>query len=238
MLIHLNFIKRINFSFILIGLFFLVFLNTTKAEIVKPNSIRSFSKLKMANLKRGHQFQYVEDKSFEDPWVVFKNWIRNLLSFDTGNIVKDKITTWIYIFILVGFFLFAAYKVFGMDKLGLFQKKNSSLHNQFDGNKDPGLIKNHDELILSAINEENYREAIRLWHYKTLLFLDKKGFIKWKIGKTNRSYLLEIQNREFYKGFETLTYFFEYSFYGGFMVNANQFQEIQKAFQIFISSKE
>lgn len=86
-----------------------------------------------------------------------------------------------------------------------------------------------DEIDL-AVEQQDYRRAIRLIYLYALKLLSDKNVIDWLPAKTNHDYLYEIQNEYFKKQFSMLSYYFEYVWYGDFQANATQFKEMKNAF--------
>lgn len=91
------------------------------------------------------------------------------------------------------------------------------------------------DLIEKAVEQRNYRLAVRLYYLKTLKQLTDKNHIEWQPTKTNRSYLYELGQSPLYAGFEDITQQFEYVWYGDFPVSEVAFGQLKTRFQTFLA---
>lgn len=91
-----------------------------------------------------------------------------------------------------------------------------------------------NSLIEEAIEQHNYRLAVRLFYLKTLKQLTDKQLIHWQSTKTNRVYVDELGNSLLRKEFEQLTSQFEYIWYGEFRVTEAEFNLLKEQFQFFL----
>ncbi|MFN4146252.1 MAG: DUF4129 domain-containing protein [Runella sp.] len=90
-----------------------------------------------------------------------------------------------------------------------------------------------DSLIAQALDQKNYRLAVRLYYLKTLKLLSDKEFINWQPTKTNHAYLQELAPSSLQEPFRNLTLQFEYIWYGEFEVNETTFGILKTEFQHF-----
>jgi len=65
--------------------------------------------------------------------------------------------------------------------------------------------------------------------------LSDKNTIEWDIEKTNSDYIREIKDNKLKQDFQFLSYIFEYSWYGEFELNDNDFSKAEAAFLKLIS---
>ena len=89
---------------------------------------------------------------------------------------------------------------------------------------------NLDELLATAIDQENYRLAIRYQYLKTLKQLSEKQLINIDKDKTNSDYLLDIKTPKYRKEFSYLAYIYEYVWYGEFKISASDYTDLQLSF--------
>jgi hypothetical protein len=78
---------------------------------------------------------------------------------------------------------------------------------------------NFDNLISIAIDNKNYKLAVRYLFLKSLKMLDNKEIINIKKDKTNYQYLLEIKDSELADAFKDAAYRFEWIWYGDFPID-------------------
>jgi hypothetical protein len=123
-----------------------------------------------------------------------------------------KIIAYIAIFALVVFILYYILKNTSL-------KKNPKIVplEESDLGKDVQNIEDLDieSLLRQALENRNYRIAIRLYYLDLLKRLNAAGIITWKRDKTNRDYLTEIFSRDFhYDDIRKLTIGYETVWYG------------------------
>lgn len=124
---------------------------------------------------------------------------------------------------------FAFYGIFGIGKtIPIYSKDVNGLDYSV---KDENIHELNfvDEIDL-AVEQQDYRRAIRMIYLYSLKLLSDKNVIDWLPAKTNHDYLYEIKNKHFQKQFSQLSYYFEYVWYGDFQANAIQFKEMKNAF--------
>ena len=68
--------------------------------------------------------------------------------------------------------------------------------------------------LKSAVNERNYRLALRIYYLIIIKELTKKEWISWKKEKTNMDYLYEMRGKESYEQFEEITGIYQLVWYG------------------------
>lgn len=89
--------------------------------------------------------------------------------------------------------------------------------------------------IDQAIDNQQYRLAVRLLYLQTLKRLADAQLIQYQREKTNRQYVYELVGTPHQRGFDRLTQQFDYVWYGNAPINGEQFGQIQSAFRTFQS---
>jgi len=94
------------------------------------------------------------------------------------------------------------------------------------------LIKNEDlsVLIQKAIEQKNYRLAIRYYYLLALQKLSKHEFIEWQQEKTNEDYIKEIKQSLLKSKFSSSTYLYDFVWYGNFDINELEFAKAEAEF--------
>jgi hypothetical protein len=194
---------------------------------------RSFNKNALAEFKNQKDFQYNQYK--EPPlslWNKFWNWVW----WNVGRLLSTKqgrLTVWSILIIAgIAVIIFFIIKITGMDQDGLFGRGSKGLQTYTVSGQDINEI-SFDSEIEKAVNEGNFRLAIRLQYLQALKKLSDKGYIDWRINKTNTDYHAEISGKPFNDTFKKLTHNFEYIWYGEQPVSNEQFLEIRHQFQKF-----
>lgn len=87
-------------------------------------------------------------------------------------------------------------------------------------------------LLKKALAEGNFKLAIRLYYLDLLKKLNETGVIHWKKDKTNRDYLSEIFQRDyFYNDIRSLTLAYEVVWYGEHAMTRESLQAIIRDFE-------
>lgn len=216
---------------------FLLIVNTTYASDstrlaidTTHVSVRQYDSTKVADHKDDADFDYGLSPEAElSIWQRFKIWIAGLLSklFTLGT--QTPIGK-ILIYLIGGAIIaYAIWKLatIGPNKLtyGDRQKDlNYKLHHEDIHGMD------FDQLIDDAIKENNYRLAIRLTYLYALKHLADKQLIDWQPGKTNYDYVMELDQAQLKPGFNALSYYFDYAWYGDFSVDQVLFKKVNSTF--------
>lgn len=220
---------------VLLILCFFCFCVPSIAQVVEYDtsaiSHRSINKSVLSNLKKSPDFSYIEmqepPKSLWDrfwAWVWWK--IAQLLSTKNGRFTFWTVITLIAV-IVIGYFLL---KVMGMNKVGLFTRNAADKLDYSVGETDIHKI-SFNEAIQQAILVGDFRLAIRLLYLQSLKLLSDKGHIEWQINKTNSDYIKEVANASWYALFVSLTFKFEYTWYGELNIGKDDFDKLQLQFQ-------
>lgn len=206
----------------------------SQATIPAPAEIRLPEPAKLEKLKADKDFQYFEEVvEGETFWEQMKRklaeWLRNTFYQDKSGDFWEVV---LYILLAVAI-VFIILKLLKVDATGLFSRKAKSAeipYNVFEEN-----IHELDlaTLIEEAVTQHEYRKAIRLHYLQSLKKLTDANYINWKAGKTNRSYIAEIQQKQIRQEFEQLTGMFEYVWYGGAGLGAELYQNAQQEFSQF-----
>ncbi|WP_300603184.1 hypothetical protein [Niabella sp.] len=114
----------------------------------------------------------------------------------------------------------------------LFRKKSTSVHT-------PAVTEEHQDIfsidyaaaIRQALQQNNYRLAIRLQYLELLKKLSDRQLIHFLPDKTNFEYMLQMRSSSYYDDFFMATRHYEYSWYGLFDITENMYQKINNTFQ-------
>jgi hypothetical protein len=149
-------------------------------------------------------------------------WLNSVLSSN-----GLQIFLWI---LAVLFVLFILYKLFLTE--GAFRRKTTTAKNATAAVEEE-LITNEsdfDALVRQALQQGNYRLAIRYQYLKTLHLLADKKFIELAADKTNYQYVREINNLGYQNDFAALTLNYEYVWYGEFEIEENIYRSLNEKF--------
>lgn len=89
--------------------------------------------------------------------------------------------------------------------------------------------------IEDAIENKNYKLAIRLYYLFALKKLTDSGSIEWAPGKSNHDYYYELKRKAAKEHFSSLSQLFEYAWYGGFKIEKSLSDNSRKYFKLLLS---
>ncbi|MGB4776560.1 MAG: hypothetical protein WBP45_15385 [Daejeonella sp.] len=206
-------------------------------------TIRKFDERAIKEYSRQKDFIYDDVKNppgNESLWDRFWRWLGRLFERwfgrSTGKPWNNPFSFEFVKYILIGavtvLVIFIIIKLAGLD-LKIFSKKSKSAEVPFYEALENIHIISFDDEIEKAIQNSNYRLAVRLLYLKTLKHLSDKNIIDWKPEKINQTYIAEIENEDKRQQFSILTRQFEYVWYGEFFIDKENFNQINNSFHQF-----
>lgn len=97
------------------------------------------------------------------------------------------------------------------------------------------ITKSELELMLEkALQNEDYRLAVRIYFIFVLKDLSEKGWIIWKKEKTNFSYLMEMRGKKQYELFNESVSVFELVWYGDYSISSKDYNTIEPKFKTLL----
>jgi hypothetical protein len=194
---------------------------------------RFFNENSIEQLKKEKDFQY---ENLREPvrsiWDRFWSWfwrkMSDILATRGGRIAFNTI----FIVLAISVIAFFIWKVMGMNRNGVFGR-NSKDGLDYGVSVDDINKISFAEAIEQAVTVGNFRLAVRLLYLQSLKRLADKGFIQWQVNKTNSDYLKEVSGRSWASLFTSLTYKFDYIWYGEMQVDKEQYADVQQAFMSF-----
>ena len=206
---------------------------------------KKFDAKALNKYKSDKDFDYSENNIVKDPTLIERlfNWLsRQLLRFlewifgvkyakgILGNIlmVTPYIIVGVLMFLLIKFFL----KVNSNSIISCASNKSVVAITE-----DEELIRSKDllKLIQQAIDQKNYRLAIRFYYLNTIKQLEDKELIAWEQQKTNEDYIKEISKESIKLAFIDLTMLYDFVWYGNFEINENKFERVITTFKAITS---
>ncbi|MEP2281489.1 hypothetical protein [Maribacter sp.] len=147
----------------------------------------------------------------------FINWVGQGLNNVFGINISPQLLELIEYFI---YFLLIILVVYLVVKLLINENFNSLFQKKAKAVSDINLTEEHiegidiNQLLNTAIEQKDYRLAIRYQFLLTLQKLSKEDIIEWHFDKTNSDYFAEIEQPEIKKGFKKIAYLYDYIWYG------------------------
>jgi hypothetical protein len=95
---------------------------------------------------------------------------------------------------------------------------------------------NFETHIAKALAVSNYRLATRLMFLQTIKTMSNKSIINYAADKTNFDYLMQLSGTKYFSLFSKASLNYEYTWYGNFNVNEQQFATIKNSIQVLNQS--
>jgi hypothetical protein len=178
-------------------------------------------------------FDYVKQKADVEEmslWDLIKVWIGTMLAKAAVAAFSGGVTSYVVGIIVIGLLVILLSKLFGFD-ITLFYRggKRASVGSHVIEEENIHEIDFARE-IEEAMNNGQFRRVVRLVYLHMLKELSDREKINWKPYKTNADYLYEMKLDPLSVQFETLNYYFIYSWYGDFEVNLVQVEKVRAVF--------
>lgn len=254
-------LDQVNKFLILLFIFFSFCLSTLKVEakgntIVPEIQITQTDSLKidqapiikrefndLSSKYKSKKFEYDRPLSETGWWTRFKQWLSNffkeLFNFtDAGQAsnfteVILKIAATLLI-VLVVYFIFKA--IINKEGTWVFSKSGKKPLPKINAIEEDIENQNFSDLVDHAINQDNYRLAIRYYYLWLLKTMNAHELIVYDIEKTNSDYYYEIKSESIKNQFSYASYLYNYIWYGEFNVDQIQFGKAKDAFSKFINT--
>lgn len=215
----------------------------TNNSLQKPQVIvndSSIIEIRQPDTKKQNELLNEKDYQYErkspagkNPWERFKEWLINQLD-KIFNSKGGEISLEILKYVLIVAAIVAIVLILLKNNLrSLFYGKSATTNIEFAELEEDIHAIDFNNLISKAIQEKDYRRAVRLHFLKLLKELTDKNLIAWKIDKTNKDYYIELSNTSYSRQFKELTFLYEYIWYGSFELNEDDYNTTINKFQAF-----
>ena len=181
----------------------------------------------------GAAYDYVESVSF---WERLRLWvIQRLVSWlniqDTGAArVLEVLELLFYILVILVALYVIVKSIWNKDIAWLFRRKAQGLVGSGLELGDNIQEVDFDALIQKALQDNDYRSAIR-YHYLALLKkLDRYGVVAYDDQKTTYDYRLQLQGSKYAEGFDRAAYYYTYVWYGEFAIDKGGYTAISDVY--------
>lgn len=180
-----------------------------------------------------------ETTTWDRFWKSVSNFFSRLFDFGSanGSLSGLEILIKVIAFGIIGFVIYLIVKVI-INKEGQWvfgkNKKKITISEMVAENIHTIDFK---EIVKKSKQDKDYRLTIRYYYLWLLKSLSDKEIIEWDIEKTNSDYLYEIKSEKLKDNFKYLSYIYDYSWYGEFDINENDFSKAEVAFLKAIENK-
>ena len=189
------------------------------------------------------EFDYSETKYKPNLWQKFKIWLAEQIQkiFAFSNPGKSmEIVMWVLKIGGIFMIVWALFKIISSfinnKESGLFGRTSQSIDIHAKDLEYNLLQTDFESFIQKAVDNKQYRLAIRYYYLLVLKKLTLNQKIKWEFEKTNLQYYHELQPAELQSQFKYISYLYEYCWYGEFELNESEFNLGEKSFNNFIKS--
>ncbi len=202
--------------------------------------VHHFNDRALDNYKEKKEFHYDDDapkttSAWDRFWASFWNWFRALFRSEKNpqqNTLFAAVLKYSLIGLSAALIIFVIFKLLNVDFKLLFGK-SKVVDVPYDESLENIHEINFDEQLETALENNNYRLGVRLLYLQTLKQLTDKELIDWRPEKTNNIYVAELESQSLHADFSSLTYQFEFIWYGDFPIDQTQFARLKQSFQNF-----
>ena len=183
---------------------------------------------------QGKEFNYnIKDGDSQNLLARFLNWVMNGLRDVFGIDIPPGITKLLEYLIYGLMGALAIYLLIkfltGENASAIFRKKEAAIINL-------NLAEEHiesldlDVMITDAVQQKNYRLAIRYQYLKVLKTLSQQQVIEWHYEKTNQDYEKEIEAPKIRLLFKDVSYLYDHIWYGEQEIDDQKYRAAQMTF--------
>lgn len=189
-------------------------------------SLRRFDQTTLNETKRKYQFDEgnIDSKAVAESWIS-RVWRWFIEQFDNTIGFGNTAESIFWICVIVGALVFV-YNFGGGRTLFQLRKKSSAIlfpHATISDIENLDI----DMMIQRAVEQNDYREAVRLCYIDILKNLAGEKLIRWRADYTNHTYVQQLQSTPFAVQFEEISSLFDYLVYGEFHADETVFQYAQ-----------
>ncbi|MDT0676233.1 DUF4129 domain-containing protein [Autumnicola musiva] len=198
----------------------------------------SFDEEQIENFKSQPEFEYLNRTETDSWWTRFKKWL---------NLKYEQFLNWLFgeytpggilhfIIRILPYIILAAVLGFVFWLITKLDPGRSLLERPAESkvflSEEEEIIQSKDigKLIEEAIQNNQYRLAVRYYYLLDLKKMDELGVISYQFQKTNEDYLAEISTENVKQQFRKITRLYEFVWYGDFKVSETEFRLAQKGF--------
>lgn len=133
--------------------------------------------------------------------------------------------------------VFAILKLTGTNVRQLFSRRHERGRVRADSLEEDIYAVDFDQEIAQALREGDYRRGVRLRYIYALRKLTDRQLIRWRPGKTNHDYQVELRGTPFQADFAQLSRYYEYAWYGNFPTDQALYRQVETLFHQVTSSQ-
>ena len=209
----------------------------SKVKLLRSDSskiqLRNFDAQKLKTYSQQTDFKYDQPAPVDSGlWDRFWAWFWRKLSGVARINYSVNFFRYIIISAFIALIVFIVIKFTGVD-FKLFMGKSKAIAIPYAESADNIHEIDFNTEIDQAIQNANYRLAVRLMYLLSLKKLNSRNLINWQPEKTNQTYIREITDPQQRAQFSLLTTQFEYIWYGDFFIDQENFKQVRNSYDQF-----
>lgn len=204
-----------------------------KEDTDQPIGQRAYEE-ELSNKYQGEEFNYnIKDGEAQNLIERFLNWFFQTLRDNFGINISPEAMQVLKFFI---YLLMGGLVIYLLVRFFVGENVSSIFSNKSSGTIDLNLSEDHidnidlNALLMSALEQKDYRLAIRYQYLKALKSLSRTGIIDWHYEKTNWDYQREIKAPTIQLIFKEVSYLYDYIWYGEQIIDEKKYHAAEARF--------
>lgn len=197
-----------------------------------------FDEEKINNYKNDEEFDYIEIIQEDGGWQRFKRWLSLMWNRFWNWLLGDgEISSfWAVLIrllpylIVVGAIIFVGWLFYKLNPGSKLLRSKDTPEVFFTEEEEIIRTKDIRKLISKALENKDFRLAVRYYYLLILKRLTDAKFINYEFDKTNSDYMAETKGEAVYLDFAKATNLYDYIWYGNFEVTESDYQKAQHTF--------
>ena len=232
--------KRFNKHTVLLFVFLSVFFSVIygqKSDLPKKETKEDIivrSSEQITDYLNNEDFLYNTEpaRTPETLWQRILYWIQRIIAEFFYLLGKGgNLVSYIFYAIVLTVLIFIILKLLGLSPHHiLLRSKKIKMQNLPVFEEDINAV-DFEKIIAEAIQDQNYRKAVRFLYIQFLKILSQNEEIEWKKEKTNKDYKQEMKDSIYISEFSKLTKIYEYVWYGEFRIKEKFFNAVYEDFK-------
>ena len=197
------------------------------------------NKEKVEDFKKEDAFDYTEIEPDEDNWwEQFKRWLSGLWYKFWDWLLPNYSNSpfWLFVIkalpylIIAGIIIFVIWLFYRLNPGAKILKSQETPDVFFTEEEEIIKTKDIKKLIQKALENKDYRLAVRYYYLLILKKLSNAHIIEYEFDKTNTDYIAEITSEKINGEFRKATTLYDYIWYGSFAVTETDYNIAQNIF--------
>ncbi|NQX78059.1 DUF4129 domain-containing protein [Gilvibacter sp.] len=183
----------------------------------------------------GSSFDYEESAGSGENVIArviggFLDWLAEIFGVEMSPETYKIVETLLYVIMIAGGLYLMVRLLLGQQATAFFGGNNTALAPILAQEEDLAQI-DLQALIDEALQQGDYRLAVRYMFLKALKELSGKRLIEWHFEKTNNDYLRELESDQLKDEFKTVSRLYDYVWYGEFPIDKQRFNQAAQRFE-------